>query len=344
MEKAANKILVWLPSPMGDAILCTPALRAIRKHFDNSQIIFLSSYTVGQILSPCDYNNAWLINDGNNPFETAKILKKNKFTQAVLFKNSFSSALACFLSSIPKRTGYARDFRSSLLTDRLFPPKTPDGQYKSASMIDYYLKIAEHLGCPIENRFPLLEVSALDKELLYSKYPQLQKLLGMVFILVPGGAFGPSKQWPAPKFAQTADRLIAKYRASVFISVSPSKEEKRIADEICGQSKNKITNLAENPLTIGELKFLFSIADLVITNDTGPRHIAIAFKRDVITLFGPNDPAWTQTGWEREIKITGRADCVPCAKKKCKRKRHECMESISVDMVCEAADKLLAGK
>ena len=102
--------------------------------------------------------------------------------------------------------------------------------------------------------------------------------------------------------------------------------------------------MAENPLTIGELKALFSIADLVITNDTGPRHIAIALRRNVITLFGPNDPAWTETGWKREIKIIGQADCAPCAKKKCKKRQHECMESITVDMVCEAAEKLLSKK
>ena len=329
---------------MGDAILCTPALRAIRKHFASSQITFFGSETVRQILSPSNFNNGWLVQTNDNPFENAKVLRKNRFAQVILFKNSFASALAGFLAAIPKRTGYARESRGILLTDRLIPKKTPDGRYKPGSMIDYYLEIAYRLGCSAEDKTLELQTGDEDSKQIYSKYPHLKNPAGPVIVLVPGGTFGPSKCWPAERFALTADRLTSKYNASVFVSVSPAKAEKKIADEICGQSKNKIISLAENPLTISELKFLFSIADLVITNDTGPRHIAIAFKRDVITLFGPNDPAWTQTGWEREIKITGKADCVPCAEKKCKRKQHECMESISVDMVCEAADKLLDRK
>jgi heptosyltransferase-2 len=342
MQDSADKILIYLPSPMGDAILCTPALRAIRNYFANSKITFLCSDIVGRILSPSGFNDDWLVINKGNPFTIAKVLRKIKFSHSILFKNSFASSLACFLASIPKRTGYARESRTFFLTDKLIPEKTAGGKFKIASMIDYYLKIAEHLGCPIEDRFPYLQIDDNEKRLLYLKYPQLQKLLGMVFILVPGGAFGPSKRWPPERFAKTADRLIEKYRASVFISVAPTKEEKHIADQICMQSRNELINLADNPPTLGELKALFLLANLVITNDTGPRHIAIAFKRNVITLFGPNDPAWTDTGWEKEIKIVRQADCAPCSKKICKAKQHKCMESITVDIVCSAADKLLS--
>jgi heptosyltransferase-2 len=86
------------------------------------------------------------------------------------------------------------------------------------------------------------------------------------------------------------------------------------------------------------------VADLVISNDTGPRHIAIALKRKVITLFGPNDPAWTDTGYENEIKIVGDAPCAPCTKPVCKMSEHLCMQAITVDMVCNAAEKLLKNK
>ncbi|NIT23694.1 MAG: hypothetical protein GTN53_14430, partial [Candidatus Aminicenantes bacterium] len=71
------------------------------------------------------------------------------------------------------------------------------------------------------------------------------------------------------------------------------------------------------PLSLGELKALFSIADLVISNDTGPRHIAIALGRKVVTLFGPNNPIWTNTNYENEIQIIGNVHCAPCSKPKC---------------------------
>ena len=87
-----------------------------------------------------------------------------------------------------------------------------------------------------------------------------------------------------------------KYEATVILSVAPNAFEQQIGDKICRISKHRLINLGDTPLTLGELKALFSKAELVIANDTGPRHIAIALKRKLITLFGPNDPEWTQTG------------------------------------------------
>ena len=95
------------------------------------------------------------------------------------------------------------------------------------------------------------------------------------------------------------------------------------------------------PLDLGELKGLFASSDLVIANDTGPRHIAIALQRKVISIFGPNDPIWTDTGYENEIQIVGDAHCAPCAKPKCKETEHLCMKAVTVDMVCNAAAQLL---
>ncbi|GAI94080.1 unnamed protein product, partial [marine sediment metagenome] len=164
---------------------------------------------------------------------------------------------------------------------------------------------------------------------------------GPLIVIVPGGAFGPSKCWGSVRFAQTADWLITNYNATVVISVGPETLEKQIAEEICNSSKHKLINLAETPISLGELKALFSLADLVISNDTGPRHIAIALGRKVITLFGPNNPAWTDTGYENEIQIIGNVHCAPCSKPKCKKSKHICMEAITVEMVCEAAKELL---
>ncbi|MDD5011332.1 MAG: lipopolysaccharide kinase InaA family protein, partial [Phycisphaerae bacterium] len=95
--------------------------------------------------------------------------------------------------------------------------------------------------------------------------------------------------------------------------------------------------------TLGQLKALFSFAELVITNDTGPRHIAIALGRKTITLFGPNNPVWTENNYPDEIKIVADVPCAPCDKPVCKKDKHYCMESITADAVCETAEKFLAG-
>ena len=326
---------------MGDAILCIPALRAIRQHFKSAEITFLANPVVQQVLSPSRLNDRWFLPKTACPFATAGALRKEKFTQVVLFKNSFGSVLVVFLAGIPVRIGYARECRGPLLTDKLYPPKLPNGDFKPVSMIDYYLALAGWLGCDTDDRTLELSIDPRQSESLHQKLPELTQAKDPVVIMVPGGTFGPSKCWPAENFAKTADKLIDKYNATIVISVSDDPTEKTIARKICESSNNNLINLAEKPLTIAQLKSLFSAAELVITNDTGPRHIAIGLRRKVVTLFGPNDPVWTDTGYENEIQIVGDAPCVPCARPKCNKPEHLCMESITVDMVYDAAEKLL---
>ncbi len=341
MDDSKQKILLWLASPMGDAILCTPALRAIRKHFSCAQIYFFASPLVRLVLSPGNFNDHWLDKTCDNPFKIAGLLKQHKFTHAILLKNSFASALAVFWAKIPTRIGYAREGRSFLLTQKLYPPKLTNGSFKPVSMLDYYLAIASWLGADTSNRNTELLIDPQDEQRLKDKLPQIGRSDSPSVILVPGGAFGPSKCWPNQRFAKLADWLIENYNAEVFVSISTDQAEIAIAKQICDAGKHELINLGQKHLTIGELKSLFSKASLVITNDTGPRHIAIALKRKIITLFGPNNPAWTQNDYENEIKIIGTGPCVPCDKPKCKEDQHICMDSITVDSVCQAAKKLL---
>ncbi len=348
VNKQDANILVWLPSPMGDAVLCTPALRAIRKHFESAKITYLAKPVVRQVLSPSRFNDDWLPNKTKNPFTLAKELKEHKFTHAVLFKNSFASALAVRLAGIPNRIGYSRESRGFFLTDKLYPEKLNNGKFKPGSMVDYYLAVASRLGAKITDKKLELSVNPDDKKALLKKLPGIENTKGPIVVFVPGGAFGPSKLWPAASFAQTADKLMEDFSATIVISVASNEEEEKIAKEICGLSKHssenktegRLISLGEIAVSLSELKSLISMADLVISNDTGPRHIAIALNRKVITLFGPNDPVWTDTKYEKEIKIITTVDCAPCHKKVCP-KEHECMKGISVEEVLEAAKILL---
>lgn len=336
-------ILVWLPSPMGDAILCTPALRAIRRQYSSCKIWFYATPVVREILSPSRFNDEWLDQKDGHFLTIAGKLKKYKFSHAILFKNTLASALAVFLAGIPCRIGYAREGRGFLLTDKLYPPRMPNGKFEPRCMVDYYLAIASRLGADTSNKTLELNIDSADVETLKSKLPEVINAKGPIVILVPGGAFGPSKCWSNSRFAQTADWLIEHHNATVVISVAPEAAEIQIAKEICELSNNKLINLADRPVTLGQLKALFSHAVLAITNDTGPRHIAIATGRKVVTLFGPNDPVWTDTQYENEIQIVGNVPCAPCTSPTCNQSQHLCMQSITVEMVCRAAKELLEG-
>jgi heptosyltransferase-2 len=334
-----QKILVWLPSPLGDAVLSTPALRAIRQKYKDAEISFLANAPVKAVLSDGDFNDKWLDSSGN-ALTLANVLRKARFTDAILFKNSFGCALTVFLAGIKNRIGYARDKRSWLLTNKIDPLKKSDGTFKPASMVDYYLRIAETIGCDTTSRNLELSVNDQDASTIP---PQIQGILNAerpVVIVVPGGAFGPSKCWPANRYGRIAKLLREKYNAEVLVSVAPNDAEMKTAETICSIA-HKAVNLGEFNLSLGQLKAVFAKADLTITNDTGPRHIAIALQRKLITLFGPNDPEWTLTGYPQEIQIVGSAFCLPCAKPHCFQKNHICMESITVEKVMASVEKLI---
>jgi heptosyltransferase-2 len=337
-DHSAQKILIWLPSPLGDAILSTPALSALRSHYPKSQLVFLSQAATRAFLEPCPFCDTWI--EIGSFWKLPQQLCREKFDTAILLKNSFSSAMTVFLSGIPRRIGYARDFRSSLLTEKLFPEKQ-DGRFKPISALDYYLNIARFLGADVQNRNLTLGLRQEDRDPLHKTFPQLRSLSAPLVILVPGGAFGPGKLWPAERFAALADELFKAYQATVVVSVAPTAGEKHIAAKIQTAARYPVLSLSDHPLKPGPLKALFEKADVVITNDTGPRHIAAALDRKVITLFGPNNPAWTQTGYADEIQIIGQAPCVPCDKPKCLKDKHYCMNSISVEMVLEEARNIL---
>ena len=340
----AKNILVWLPWPMGDAIMSTPALRSIRDYFKGDKIFFLAKPAVREILSPCAFADEWILCEGHNVFSIAAKLRKHKFTHAILLKNSFTPALAVFLARIPCRLGYNRHHRGFLLTEKLNGGRNTNGSFKPGPMIDYYLAAASWLGAETSNRKTELAVDERSKETLLNRFPLLASKNGPTVIFVPGGAYGSSKCWPSERFAQTAERLIKKYDANIFISVAPVPAERQIARQICRHTKNNLINLANRPVSLSELKALFTGAELIITNDTGPRHIGLALDKKTISLFGPNNPEWTRCESKNEIQLVADVQCAGCDKGKCPLSRRICMESITSEMVCKAAEKLLEKK
>jgi heptosyltransferase II len=340
---AGERIVVWLPSPMGDAVLSGPALRAIRRRFVSADIAFAAVPVVREVLG----GNPWCDEWGEvrrSPFAFAGRLAAGRFDRAILLKNSFGSAMTVRLARIRERIGYEREGRGVFLTQRIAPLRDSKGSFAPQSMIDYYLGIAAAVGADVTDRQMQLFVEPGAAVSLMAKLPMAATAGGPLVILVPGGGFGPSKCWPAERYAAVADDLSKRYGARVVVSVAPNDMEQRIGQQIAAAAATtKIYSLAETPLTMGELKALFAESDLVIANDTGPRHIAIALRRKVITLFGPNNPEWTQTGYPDEIQLVGQGPCVPCERPICKEPSHRCMESITVEAVCAAADRMLAG-
>jgi heptosyltransferase-2 len=351
-----QRILVVQPSWVGDAVMATPTLRALRLRFPDAQI----SYLMRRYVKPMYCGMPWAdklitYRTGKTKakagkgqfFDLAARLRKRQFDLAVLMPNSFKTALVCKMAGIKRIVGYDRDGRGFLLTDKLLPVKDR-GKFIPTPIVKYYLGLAAYLGAThrdmklelfvteSERREAdeILERAGIDRALHRPAACGLAPLI----MLNPGAQYGAAKCWLPEYFAQLADRFIDEMGATILISSAP--KERRIVDAVMMHMKHAAVDLAKAGLTLGALKEITRRCDLMVTNDTGPRHIAAALDVPVVTVFGPTHPEWTEIYFEKERKVSVPVFCGPCQKKTCPLD-HRCMIRLTPGMVYETATTLL---
>lgn len=346
--KTPDRILVSVPNWVGDAVMATAALAAIRRTYRNARITHLMRPYVADVLRGaglCDEVVFWPdANRGRSgPRSTTALirgLRRERFDLAVLFTNSFRSALVARLAGAARRVGYARDARAWLLNDRLTPLRR-NGDYVPVPALDYYNEIARHLRCEGVGDRLLLATTPEDEAALDERLGPMDSARPLV-VLNPGANYGSAKCWPAAHYAALSDALVDRYNARVAASLSP--KERRIADELSAAARRPLEIFVDPSLGLGPLKALVRRSDLLITNDTGPRHFAAAFDVPCITIFGSSDPAWTDTRFARERIVKLDLDCQPCMKRVCPLRHHHCMRLLSPEQVLEAASAFLDGR
>jgi heptosyltransferase-2 len=351
-----QNILIIQPSWVGDAVMATPALRAIRQLYPSARISYLCRRYVKPVFTGLPYANRLITyRTGKTPrhgsdsiFEIAARLRKGKFDTALLLTNSFKTALLCKMAGIKTVVGYERDGRGFLLTDRLVPNREK-GKFIPSPMLNYYLGIAHYLGSRNRDLRMELAITAQEKR-------QAQEVLirsgmdsdinkphaagqGPLVMINAGAQYGAAKCWLPEHFAAVADRLVEKQKATILLSGTA--RERRILDAIQRHMTHSAVDLSSRGLNLGGLKEIVRRCDLMITNDTGPRHIAAAFGVPVVTVFGPTHQAWTDIYFPLERKIQKQVFCGPCQKKTCPLD-HRCMKEITPDAVYALAGELLS--
>jgi len=344
-------IAVLLPNWVGDAVMATPALWALRQRFDSAHITLIGRPAPLAVLAGAGLGDDELPDtSAERPRivhlpRMARRLRERRFDLAVLLPNSFRSAMLAWLGRARRRLGYARDGRGWMLTDRLTPPRDDKGKRLVQPAMDYYIDLLAPLGIAVEDRRMMLATtpegeSAAEVMLTWAGYDEARPLV----MLNPGGSFGPSKRWPAGRYAAVADALAARHGAQVIINAAPN--ERAVARNVAeAMTATPLVNFADHDNTLVLLKSLMSRCDLVITNDTGARHVAAAMGAGVVTIFGSTDPDWTTIDYPRERIVRADVPCAPCQKKRCPLPAgptfHQCMKAISVDEVLVAAEQLL---
>jgi heptosyltransferase II len=350
-----KRILVVQPSWVGDAVMATPTLRALRDLYPEARIDFLMKRHLKPLYSGTPWADKLITyrtgktrkKAGKGLIELAARLRTAKFDLAVLLPNSFQTALVCKMAKIKRILGYDRDGRGFLLTDRLLPPKER-GKFVPTPIIKYYLGLAQYLGSrqtdlsltlfvtpPQQRR----AVEVLDR---CGLAPDIERPAAggkpPLILLNPGANFGAAKCWLPEYFAELSDRLVEELGATILLNSAP--KERPIIEAVQRCLKHPVIDLAASGLTLGALKEIVRRCDLMVTNDTGPRHIAAAFGVPVVTVFGPTHPQWTEIYYAKERQVAVKVFCGPCQKKRCPLD-HRCMTRVTPAMVFSAAMSLL---
>ena len=280
----SKRMLVILPTWVGDCVMATPVLRALRSAFPNAHILAGVGAGIDTLLAGSEWCNAVLrvrFKGTLGPFTDASLLRACRADTIVLLPNSFRTALGVRFAGATRRIGYARDGRGILLTHTIAPPTE-----KPFSAVDYYAQLVEKaFNITVSDRRVELIVTADETRKALSL---LAGVSGAPLVLNPG-ANNPLKRWSAENFAKVA-RISMKQGQSVVVTGGP--QERELVDAVVKLAPGAI-NLIERGVDLGGLKGVLARAACLLTNDTGPRHIAAALSTPVVTLFGPTDHRWT---------------------------------------------------
>jgi heptosyltransferase-2 len=342
-QERPGALLVRAVNWLGDAVLTTPALGALRSACPGTRIglaarppvaeLFRHHPDVDEILV---YDKAGLHAGAAGMLRMARELRRRRFDAAVLFQNAFDAALLAFLAGIPDRAGYATDGRRMLLTRSVRMTE----EIRRLHHAEYYLRLLSGLGLPVPSSPALrLQVAAEERDAMRKRLEGLGiPAGGRILGINPGATYGSAKRWFPERFAAVADALSEEWKAAVVLMGSAP--EKPLASEIASAMRRGSVDLSGRT-TVRELMALVASCCFLVTNDSGPMHVAAALGVPLAAIFGPTD--WRTTSpWTRRARIVRvDVDCSPCLKRECDR-GHECMKGVTAEMVVEAARSLMA--
>ncbi len=341
------KVGIFLPNWIGDVVMATPTIRALRDHYGPAATLIgiLRPY-VAEVLAGTPWLSQSLIYErqAGNPerggWSLIQQMREQRLDSVILLTNSLRSAIFGWASGAPQRVGYVRYGRGPLLTERLQPPR--EGlRLQPVSAVDYYLQLAQAVGAATPSRQLELATQPGDEQ----HADQLWDRNGWrpeqpIVVLSSGAAHGNAKRWPPEYFAELARRLTVESSVQVLIICGPADRE--IADSIQRMSRSdRVHSLANEKLSVGLSKAIVRRSQLLITNDSGPRHFAAAFRIPSIALFGPTDPRWSENYHPLEWHLRRDVPCGPCGRRQCPLVHHQCMRDLTVDYVCQTAQELL---
>jgi heptosyltransferase II len=383
VQNGPGRLLVRGVNWLGDAVMTTPALLCLRARFPAAEITLLTHAKLAELWQghPA-LNRIICFRAGDSVWSIGRRLREGRFDTGIIFPNSPRSALELWLAGIPRRVGFRCAWRTVLLTDGIYPrPGRIGMRKKSVSEIrqlvsrtgagpsggwpqpgseshqmNDYLHLVSTLGADPAVLPPLLQVSPQEMTSAAQKFKLSRSLRRGVQIPIigvnPGAEYGPAKRWPAERFVMAAAEIqrIRSCEWLVFGGHGDMALASKIATGIehaVGSSEGagssaRVINLA-GKTSLRELMSLLAMCRVLITNDTGPMHVAAALGTPVVVPYGSTSPELTGPGLpgdSRHACLRVAAPCAPCFRRACPID-FRCLEGIPIAAVVKAVSERL---
>jgi heptosyltransferase-2 len=342
---------------LGDAVMTTPALRRLRERFPKAHNTLISPAKLGGLWKGHpDVDELMTFERGDGLWSVSRRIRSGRFDIAVLFPNSPRSALECLLAGVPRRVGRRWPWRSWMLTDPIPAPrhavpmrKRPVEEIRSrvasapavrdpdpdlqAHQMHHYLDLVAALGADSSPLPPRLAVTGAEVEAVRQKHGFRP---GSAWLGVNAGAeYGPAKRWPAERFAAVADAIRKEFDCgiAIFGGLGDVALAAVRAEQL--QTAAPTLRILAGKTSLRELLAALRCCRVLLTNDTGPMHVAAALSVPVVVPFGSSSPILTGPGLPgdpRHRLIRSTAPCAPCFLRTCPIDLR-CLRDISVDQI-----------
>ena len=332
---------------VGDAVMTVPALRELRRVLPRARVTLATRPWAEGIFAGADFIDDLLVTGDSSGrpaalFREAREWGARRFDLALLFPNSFAPALVAALARIPARVGYATQGRAPLLTHRVGVPEWRGQRHE----VFYYLRLVAELerqlygSTTVETNEPDITLNVTEERsyeaghILHdfgarSHCPRVA--------ICPGSTNSRAKRWPAERFAAVADMLMERVDADVVLIGAA--EELDISREVARRMRVPPVVLT-GKTDLAQTAAVLKASDLLVTNDTGPAHVAAAVGCPVVVIFGPTNPFTTRPFSDTAEVVRRPPDCAPCMLRDCPID-HRCMTAITPEDVFGRAARAL---
>jgi predicted lipopolysaccharide heptosyltransferase III len=336
---APRNILVIKLRYLGDVLLATPTLQALKAAYPSARQTMLVNRGTEEILHANPYVDDVIPLERGSIFQQCRFvadIRRRRFDTVVDLTDGDRAAILSRMTGAPVRIGFNAEQR---WTGRCYT--TVVKSHAASHRIERDMAALAPLGVAAKDSRPRIWLTPEDESQAEDLLRRLAVQSDRRWVVIQPGARYWFKAWPPERFAEVADRLIERYDCQVLVGGSP--QEAGLAESVVRHAKRDLISFAGFS-NVRTLAALLKRAALFVGNDTGALHLASAVGTPVVGLFGPSNPAeWGPRGEPAEVLYKG-LDCRICFHPTCQRGEQNCMKLITTDEVLAAAERVLTSR